>query len=231
LSLLGLRLVQSQQPRPLRSITAFIIYASGAKAGTWGGAAATVTGFDKCVGFTGNDRHFLFSNSHCFDHVAKDFLLQSDSPVIMVGTADGVQAGELDLGGSPRVKSGNVGIGCYQRQSPRREQEYADRSVNSECDMECLKQSLIAEWLEQALDRTLFEQTRANSLTPVSGDEDDRNLAPAKLQFPLKVGPAHTRHGDVEDQASGSADAIGREELFRRRERARCKAELCHQIG
>jgi hypothetical protein len=41
---------------------------------------------------------------------------------------------------------------------------------------------------------------------------------PAKLQFPLKVGSAHPRHGDVEDQAFGLADAIGREELFRRRE-------------
>jgi hypothetical protein len=89
-SLLGLRLVQSQQQRPLRSITTLYYRASGANASTWGGAAATMTGFDKYVRFPGKDRHSLFSNPHCFDGGAKDFHLQPDSPVIADGTADGV---------------------------------------------------------------------------------------------------------------------------------------------
>ena len=38
----------------------------------------------------------------------------------------------------------------------------------------------------------------------------------ATLQFPLQIGSGHARHRDVEDQASGLADAIGREKLFRR---------------
>jgi len=87
-------------------------------------------------------------------------------------------------------------------------------------------QSRVAEWLEQALHRTLFEHSRADSLVSLSGDEDDRNLLPAKLQFPLKIRSGHPRHGDVEDQAAGLADAIGPEELFRRREYAGSKAEL-----
>ena len=48
----------------------------------------------------------------------------------------------------------------------------------------------------------------------------------ANLQLPLKVGSGHSWHGDVEDQASGLVDAIGREELFRQREGAGGKAEL-----
>ena len=46
---------------------------------------------------------------------AKDFHLRSDSPAISAGTTDGVPVGELDLEGSPRVRSGNIDIGCYQR--------------------------------------------------------------------------------------------------------------------
>ena len=94
--------------------------------------------------------------------------------------------------------------------------------------MERLEQSRVAEWLEQALHRTLCEQLLANRLICAGGDEDDRNLLPAELQFPLKAGSTHPRHGDVEDQAFGLSDAIGREELFRRRECADGKAKLFH---
>jgi len=94
--------------------------------------------------------------------------------------------------------------------------------------MERIKQSRVAEWLEQALHRTLFEQLLANRFICAGGDEDDRNLLPAKLQFPLQVGTAHPRHCDVEDQATGLADAIGREELFRRRKCSDGKAELSY---
>jgi hypothetical protein len=36
-------------------------------------------------------------------------------------------------------------------------QSTTNRSVHSECSIECLKQSRVAEWLEQTLHRTLFE--------------------------------------------------------------------------
>jgi Right handed beta helix region len=91
--------------------------ASGAKASTWAGASATVTGFDKYVEFTGNanDRHSRFLDPHFVDIAAKNFHLQSGSPAIAAGATDGVPVGELDLEGLPRVKSGNIDIGCYQR--------------------------------------------------------------------------------------------------------------------
>jgi parallel beta helix pectate lyase-like protein len=89
--------------------------ASGAKASTWAGASATVAGFDKYVESTGNDRHSRFLDPHFVDAAAKDFHLRSDSPALTAGTTDGVPVGELDLEGSPRGKSGNIDIGCYQR--------------------------------------------------------------------------------------------------------------------
>ena len=88
--------------------------ASGAKASTWAGASSTVTGFDKYVEYTGNDRHSRFLDPHFVDTAAKDFHLQSDSPAIAAGTTDGVPVGKLDLEGLPRVSSGNIDIGCYQ---------------------------------------------------------------------------------------------------------------------
>jgi hypothetical protein len=89
--------------------------ASGSRASTWGASSGVATGFDNYVQSTGNDRHSRFLDPHFVDAAANDFHLRSDSPAISAGTTVGVQVGELDLEGSPRVKSGNVDIGCYQR--------------------------------------------------------------------------------------------------------------------
>jgi Right handed beta helix region len=87
--------------------------ASGAKASTWAEVSGAVTGFDKYVESTGNDRHSRFLDPQFVD-VTKDFHLRSDSPAIAAGTTEGVPVGELDLEGSPRVKSGKIDIGSYQ---------------------------------------------------------------------------------------------------------------------
>ncbi|HTT19506.1 MAG TPA: right-handed parallel beta-helix repeat-containing protein [Candidatus Sulfotelmatobacter sp.] len=89
--------------------------ASGAKASIWAGPSATVTGFDKYVESTGNDRHSRFVDPDFVDTAANDFHLQSDSPAIAAGTLDGLPVGEVDLEGSPRIKSGQTDIGCYQK--------------------------------------------------------------------------------------------------------------------
>jgi hypothetical protein len=88
--------------------------ASGSKASTWQEVAATVTGFDNYVQSSGNDRHSHFLDPHFVDAI-KDFHLRPESPAISTGTIEGVPVGELDLDGSPRVKSGSIDIGCYQR--------------------------------------------------------------------------------------------------------------------
>src|SRR4029077_2545812 len=84
--------------------------ASGASTSACAGASATVAGFDKYVESTGNDRHSRFLDPHFVDASAKDFHLRLDSPALTGGTT-GVPVGELDLEGSPRVKSGNIDIG------------------------------------------------------------------------------------------------------------------------
>src|SRR5580704_1608210 len=88
--------------------------ASGATASTWIETSGTVTGFDKYLESTGDDRHSRFLDPHFVD-VTKDFHLQPDSPALAAGTTDGVPVGELNLDGSPRVKSGKIDIGCYQK--------------------------------------------------------------------------------------------------------------------
>jgi hypothetical protein len=89
--------------------------AAGAKASKWVGVSATVTGFDNYVQATGNDRHSRFLDPHFVDPAASDFHLQSDSPAIAAGTLDRLPVGDLDLEGSPRIKSGHVDIGCYEK--------------------------------------------------------------------------------------------------------------------
>jgi parallel beta helix pectate lyase-like protein len=89
---------------------------SGPQASTWAGASATVTGFDKNVEATGHDVHSRFSDPRFVDPARNDFHLQSGSPALAAGTIDGVPVGDLDLEGFPRVKSGNIDIGCYQKQ-------------------------------------------------------------------------------------------------------------------
>jgi hypothetical protein len=107
---------QFERSQPPVTIDHNLYYcASRAKASTWAGASATVKGFDEYVQSTGNDRHSRFLDPHFVDAAAKDFHLQSESPAIAAGMNDGAPVGELDLEGSPRVKSGNIDIGCYQR--------------------------------------------------------------------------------------------------------------------
>jgi hypothetical protein len=88
---------------------------SGAQASTWAGASTTVTGFDKYVEATGNDRHSHFSDPRFVDPAKNDFHLGSDSPALATGTTEGVPMGELDLDSSLRVTSGKIDIGAYQR--------------------------------------------------------------------------------------------------------------------
>ena len=94
------------------------------------------------------------------------------------------------------------------------------------CRINRIEQSRVAEWLEQAFARTLFDQPLANEHICISRNEDDRNRLSPSYQFLLKIRPGHSRHSHVKEQASGLADAIRREELFRRRERAGSKTEL-----
>jgi hypothetical protein len=106
---------QVEKDRPPVNIDHNLYYcSSGSKASLWEESSAHVTGFDNYVQSTGNDHHSRFLDPHFVDP-SKDFHLRSDSPAIAAGTTDGVKAGELDLEGSPRVKSGKIDIGCYQR--------------------------------------------------------------------------------------------------------------------
>ncbi len=90
--------------------------ASGPQASKWAEASTAVTGFDKYVESTGNDRHSHFLEPRFVDPTKGDFHLRSDSPALAAGTTEGMPVGEFDLDGTPRVKSGKIDIGCYQLQ-------------------------------------------------------------------------------------------------------------------
>src|SRR5712691_12572337 len=115
--------------------------------------------------------------------------------------------------------------------SPKDVRSLVERSTHPKRCIDCVKQGLFAEWLEQAFHGTIFEHAGTNGLVPVASDEDDWNVLPAKLQLPLEIGPGHAGHDDIEDQTAGLADAIRREELFRRRKCPDHEAERPEQVG
>ena len=115
--LITLNRSQVEKSQPTVTIDHNLYYcSSGSKASTWKEFAATVTGFDEYVASTGNDRHSRFLDPHFVNPAANDFHLRSDSPALIAGTTDATPVGEFDLDGSPRVKSGKIDIGCYQKQ-------------------------------------------------------------------------------------------------------------------
>jgi len=107
--------VEKDQPPPVIIDHNLYYCDAGAKASAWSEVSGVITGFDKYVESTGNDRHSRFQDPHFADISKKDFHLRPDSPAIAAGVTDGVQVGEQDLEGSARVKSGKIDIGCYQR--------------------------------------------------------------------------------------------------------------------
>ncbi|MGC2475162.1 MAG: right-handed parallel beta-helix repeat-containing protein [Candidatus Sulfotelmatobacter sp.] len=89
--------------------------AAGPQASRWAAASDTVTGFDKYVQSTGNDFHSHFSDPLFVDPAKNDFHVRSDSPAIAAGITERVPLGEVDLDGSPRLRSGKIDIGCYEK--------------------------------------------------------------------------------------------------------------------
>src|ERR1700693_597748 len=107
----------------------------------------------------------------------------------------------------------------------------ANRSVHLKRRVEGLKQSSIAEWLEQARHGALCQNPRTDRFIPIRSDEDDRNVLPTKVEFPLKFRSGHARHANVEDQPVGLTDVFEGKELFRRRERTCGETEFPQQVG
>ena len=88
--------------------------ASGAEASLWASPSGRVTGFAQYVQSTENDGHSHFLDPDFVD-APKDYHLRSNSPAIAAGATDGLPVGELDLDGSPRVRSHKIDMGCYER--------------------------------------------------------------------------------------------------------------------
>jgi len=107
---------QVDNSRPPAAINHNLYYCpAGAAASIWVGASATATGFDKYVESTGNDRHSRFLDPQFVNAATRDFHLQPDSPALGAGTTDDLPVGELDLDALPRVKSGKIDLGTYQK--------------------------------------------------------------------------------------------------------------------
>jgi len=113
--LVALNKSQADSKHPPATIDHNLYYCdAGAKASKWVESGDTMNGFDKYVQSTANDTHSSFADPRFVDPTKQDFHLGSDSPAIAAGDNAGPPAGELDLDGSPRMKSGKIDIGCYQ---------------------------------------------------------------------------------------------------------------------
>jgi hypothetical protein len=107
---------QVNQTQPPALIDHNLYYCvAGANVSLWAGASGTITGFTNYVKSTANDQHSRFLDPHFVDPAVHDFHLQPGSPALAAGTIAGLPVGELDLDGSPRVSSGKIDLGCYQK--------------------------------------------------------------------------------------------------------------------
>src|SRR5262245_58572794 len=104
-------------------------------------------------------------------------------------------------------------------------------SARTKSRAESLLQGRVAERLEQAIHRALLDQTRPHGVVPMCGDEHNRDRLAAAQQFPVQLGSRHSRHRNVEDQASGLADTVGLQELVGGGERLHAEAEFLEQVG
>src|SRR6266446_4399706 len=96
-----------------------------------------------------------------------------------------------------------VGMASVISGGPR----FAGPSAHSKCVIDRLKQSRLAERLEQTCHGSLCEQALTDGLISVGSDEDGRNMLAATRQFSLEIGSRHSPgHQDVENQALGLED-------------------------
>ncbi|HEX4486984.1 MAG TPA: right-handed parallel beta-helix repeat-containing protein [Terriglobales bacterium] len=107
--------VEKGQPPPSTINHNLYYCASGAQASTWEDASGNSTGFGKYVQSTSNDRNSKFADPRFVDPAKGDFHLKPDSPAMANGVTADLPVGELDLDGLPRLTSGKIDIGCYQR--------------------------------------------------------------------------------------------------------------------
>ena len=108
--------VDKTQPPPALIDHNLYYCAAGKEASTWVEVSGTIKGFDDYVKSTGNDQHSRFGDPQFVNVAAHDFHLKPGSPAIGAGTVDKLPVGEFDLDGSPRISSGKIDIGCYQKQ-------------------------------------------------------------------------------------------------------------------
>jgi Protein of unknown function (DUF1565) len=90
--------------------------AAGSKGSTWKEVSGSFSGFDKYVQSTANDSHSRFLDPGFVNTIDSDFHLRSDSPALAAGVIAGLPVGERDAQGLPRVKSGSIDLGCYEKQ-------------------------------------------------------------------------------------------------------------------
>src|SRR5262245_3475920 len=104
-------------------------------------------------------------------------------------------------------------------------------TISTEGGVQCLEQSRLAEWLEQAGNGALLEQPLPSPGVGVGGDEDDRNAKTSSREFSLEIRARHPWHDHVQNQAPGLMDEIGSKERLRGRERLNGEMHLAEQIG
>src|SRR5215469_9585077 len=79
-------------------------------------------------------------------------------------------------------------------------------SPNLECGIDRLTQCCLAKGLEQTLHRALFEKGLTDAFIGGGRNENDGQCSCAALQFPLQIGSRHSRHFDIQEQATTLGD-------------------------
>lgn len=97
-------------------------YTDGPSAVKWSFDGKDYAGFAQYRKATGNGKHSIFADPRLVDPSANNFRLKSDSPARNAGANLGSSVvGARDLDGHPRVRGGEIDIGCYEIRKNRAE--------------------------------------------------------------------------------------------------------------
>jgi len=92
----------------------------------------------------------------------------------------------------------------------------ASFAIQFQCLPDRIHQFVLPDRLREEVNGAGFESLYRHGYVAAAGEEDDRHTNTRLVHLPLQLQPVHTRHADIQNNASGYFARVGVQELIRR---------------